>query len=714
MSSFAPTLKPVTGNVTDQSRNTLQRAYACIAGVLLMLGYASLAVAAGFTVENSDRNKLIEILDVLNGQGKAAVLYSTRPQRDQAHQSERCSLNVYLLELQRGLVVSRPVTVAENYCASVFTEAKLLSNGDVLLVAGDEVETWRPGNGKISQWSLGALDALAGKWSRVNESGAFIIADDAGQLVFTRNYHRKRGDKTSSSGLVAGFDSEGKIRWRLELHEPGVLLGIIDAWATPDGGALLHLVAHSMDDGAAIPGTEAPAGSMSISQNRLYRVLANGEMAAPIVIASFQMIDFSNPAAVPDMATDPEGFQAFLEGAGEQDKAAAWAAGDVVARPGTGDVMDVVLGAQSREARLLRIGRGGQVLLDADLTHIIEEEGLPRWVDFSSDTSRIFIFGSLGTRRNRLPQGYVSRIELPSGPALTRLAPLKEPGLKEAQAAGDEDRQYLEHNPSHQPQRVAMLADTPVTISLVWRSRRQAIQIDEIERQSVVYTEARDERRAAQAKEAKRAQRKADREAGKQSINREMAAAIGVSDEEYAAMSNSERKEAMVRSGDMAALMAAANQQAAAAMQQMQAQQSASGAAMTPEMTAALAQAQQAMASAGMTVPGVPSVSGNIQPAVKHGEVNDSTTGSMPENSVPLDVNLHGTIEYEHPDGSATTLVILDRQSGKELLRKYYADGSVYEYLDFGHYQLPLDRIGVILSDDSVGQLRDLTPIKVE
>ena len=700
---------PFFDNVPARTRNVVVCACACMAGAVLVTGIPSLALAAGFTVENADRNKVIEVLDILNGSDKSSVLYSTRPQIDQAHRSERCALNVYLLKLRRGLPVAMPITVAENYCASSFAEARLLSNGDVLLVAGDEVENWRGGAGKTGQWSLGSVDALRGHWNDVNASGAFIDTDPEGRLVFTRNYYRKRGDKTSPSGLVAGLDTKGKIRWRLELIEPGVSLDIMDAWATPDGGALLHLVARSMDDGAAIPGADSPAGSLVISQNRLYRVSAGGEMSAPVVIASFQVMDFSNPAAVPDMATDPEGFQAFLQGAGDQTVTDAWAAGDVMARSGPGESMDVMLGAGSREARLLRVGKRGEVLLDTDLTPVMEEEGLSRWVDFSSDTNRILLFGSLGTRGNRLPQGYVSRIELPSGPALTRLAPLDELGLKEAQAAGDEDLQYLEHNPSQQPQRVALLGDSPLTISLVRRSRRQAIQIDEIDDQSLVYTEARDERRAAQAKKDQRAQRKAHREASQQAMNSEMAAAIGASEEEYAAMSNKERKEAMVRDGDMDAVMAAAMKQAEAAMQQFQAQQGANGAAMSPEMAAAIAQAQQALANAGMAMPGAPAGFGNVP-----SKAQDAAPGVAPENALQLDSNLHGTIEYEHPDGSAMSLAILDRQSGENLFRKDYSDGSVYEYLDFGRYQLPLDRIAVVLSDAGNRKLLELTPLKAE
>jgi len=681
---------------------------ACIGLVLFLLVLIgpSMALAGGITVENQDRNKLIEILDVSSGESDAIVLYSTRPQRGQPHSSERCTTNFYLLRLSRGLRGVQPSLLAENQCARGAGNASLLANGDMLLLAGDQVETWRLGEGRVSQWSFGAVDVLQGRWNELNGDGAAVDVGTDGNLVFAKGYYRKRNDSQTPSGMVVGLDSEGKTRWRLELNEPGVLLGILEAWVTPDGGALLHLLARSMDDGTAIPGADAPEGSLVISQNRLYRLSASGEPTAPIVIASFQMMDFSNPVAAPDMATDPEGFQAFLEGSTDQTRTDAWAAGDVIARPGPNGAMDVLLGARSREARMLRVGKRGEVLLDADLTTVMEQEGLPPWVDFSIDNNDVMLFGSLGTRQNRLPQGYVSRIELPDGPAVTRLAPMSELGLEEARAAGDEELQYLENNPSQQPQRLTLLGDHPVTISLVWRSRRQVIQIDEIDEQSLVYTEARDERTARQAKEVQRAQRKADRESSQQAMSSEMAEAIGVSEEEYAAMSNQERKEAMVRNGDMEAVMAAAMKQAEAAMQQISAQQGANGAAMTPEMAAAMAQAQQAMAAAGMTMPGAS--------AANPAGSSDATRGVVAEHALLLDSNLHGTLEFEHPDGLATTLFILDRQSGDELFRKDYEDGSVYEYLDFNRYQLPLNQIAVVLSDADERKLRELTPVTTE
>jgi hypothetical protein len=183
-------------------------------------------------------------------------------------------------------------------------------------------------------------------------------------------------------------------------------------------------------------------------------------------------------------------------------------------------------------------------------------------------------------------------------------------------------------------------------------------------------------------------------------------------------MSSRDRKEAMVRTGDTEAMMAAAMKQAEAAMQQMQ---GVNGAAMTPEMAAAMAQVQQAMAGAGMTSPGPAAAkpAGSDSPGPDSSGPDSSgpdSSGSKvaAENALPLDANLRGTIEYEHPEGAPTTLVILDRQSGKELFRKEFDDGSVYEYVDFGRYQLPLNQITVVLSDAGSRTLRELAPVMAE
>jgi hypothetical protein len=678
------------------------------------------ASAAGLTIENTDRNKGIKIVDARTDDSGARILYVTQPAQGQGHQSEKCTVNFYVLGTGPALSGFQPDLLVENYCGYFGMSGHLLANGDVLIIAGSRVETWRSGTGKIDGWQMGSLEPL-GRLGTGPDAFSNLQLDVAGNgdVILASLFPRARNDTTSPSGIVMRVSRQGQAVWTAELNEPGVLLSVINVWAEEGGGAWLHVSARAME-GTSLPGVEAPAGAQIVGQNRLYRIDAGGELAATLVLATDQMQDFSAPpAAMPDPGKDPEAFQAALQAvltqSEELNQGKFFGYGDIAGHVRSDGGLDLLAGRRADEAELIRLDADGEVLSRTSLSEVMTAEGLREWIDFSIVGGQVVLYGTLGTRKNRLPQGYLSWIDLDSGGVITRLIPLSELGLEEARNAGDEDMQYLENNPAQQGELLTSLSGQPLAVSLVYRSRRQAIQLDEGTDQLLVYTEARDERRAQADKEEKRAQRNAARDAQKDAMNSEMAAAIGVSDEEYAAMSSKERKEAMVRGGDINAMMAAAMKQAELAQQQMAASQGAGGqaatAGMTPEMAAAMAQAQQAMADAGMTMP-ESSATSPAAPSSKNAAGSTSATADMTaENSFPIDSNGRGILEYEHPEGLATTLVIRDRESGAELLRKDYPDGSVYEYLDFGRYQTPLQRIAVTILDGNDETLLELTPV---
>ena len=386
----------------------------------------------------------------------------------------------------------------------------------------------------------------------------------------------------------------------------------------------------------------------------------------------------------------------------------------------------MLIGRSSRKTRFLRIGPDGSVILDSSLDKTMAEEGLTKWTDFSSSQNQLILFGALGTRKDQLNQGFVSRIDIPDGDIVTRLAPLSQLGLKAAKNSSDEGSANLEHYPAHRPQMLTSLAGKPLTVSLIYQSRREALQLDESTKKLAIYTEARDERRARADKKAQRKQRKADRKKRKQQLSSDMAGAVGMSPEEYAALSNKERKNAMIRYGDMNAMMGIIAKQSQMAQKEMAKQQAGGMPTMPqgmpqgipPEMAAAMKQAQQAMAKAGMTLPNIPNVS-NMQktpstpdaPAAASGFASDSVADTTASNKIlKVDAGKRGFIEFENPDNKFTTLVILDRQTGKELLKKKYSDGVIYEYLDFNRFNLPLARISVFFKDASGQTLKELTP----
>ena len=65
----------------------------------------------------------------------------------------------------------------------------------------------------------------------------------------------------------------------------------------------------------------------------------------------------------------------------------------------------------------------------------------------------------------------------------------------------------------------------------------------------------------------------------------------------------------------------------------------------------------------------------------------------------------------EHPDSNLTSLLILDRQTGKELLKKEYTDGVIYEYMDFSRFNTPLGQITVLIKGSGGQVLKELTPV---
>jgi len=334
-------------------------------------------------------------------------------------------------------------------------------------------------------------------------------------------------------------------------------------------------------------------------------------------------------------------------------------------------------------------------------------------------------------------QNIVSWIDLNTGTPTARMIPLDKQYLEAALNAGDEGQQYLDGQPGSEPELLTTLGGKPLVVSVGWISHRQVLRLNEADEQLMAYTEAFDEKQAKLAKKASRTQRKANREASKQRLNADMAAAVGMTPEEYAALSNKERKEAMVRSGDMDAMMAAMTkqaqelQQAQGYQQSLSTQQAATPQDMNAQMASAMAEMQEKMAndpnmtpemraqmsammgqmgqSPGGQVTGTPGLPGAQSPVAP--AQNVTVEAEVSENTLKVDSGKRGFIEYENKDGRPVTLLIFNRQTGEELLKKDYPDGVIYEYIDFSRFNLPLQHIGVIYRDVAGMILKDLTPV---
>jgi len=480
-------------NITVTAMHLLTRAIQVTSSLLLLIAAPTAIRAAGITLTSTDRNLGIQIQDALPGDRGTRLLYRTSPDEAQAHVRDRCTANFYLLDLQPGLPAASPQLLAENFCGYGLMSGTLLANGDVLIIAGDQVESWRPGSGKVNAWKFSDVGSLSGIWKEINAGAAALDVSRNGNIVMARDLPRQRNDTAMPSAVVIGLSVDGARQWQFELQAPGVLLGVSNIWATGDDGALLHATARPMSE-PHLPDTQAPPGATITHQDRLYRISATGELSAAIVIASATMPDFTNPVPLPDVTRDPSGFQAALER--QQTLSNLEAVDQIAAHPHSDGRTDVLIrrgsNAESRKgSTLYRVGSDGKVAMEISLEKAITGEGLRTWTDFSADDNQVVLYGAVGTRQNRLPQGFLSRIVLANGQVVTHLAPLDELGLEAAKGAADEQVQFLEHHPAQQPVLLTRLGERPLMISLIRRSRRAAIQIDEGTDQLAVFTEAR-------------------------------------------------------------------------------------------------------------------------------------------------------------------------------------------------------------------------------
>jgi hypothetical protein len=153
--------------------------------------------------------------------------------------------------------------------------------------------------------------------------------------------------------------------------------------------------------------------------------------------------------------------------------------GQIVGHARDDGSVDLLLGRGTRKARLVRIDKTGHKVLDRTLTDAMRTREHP-WQDGYATDQAVFLFGAIGLKATRLPQGFVRRFDLKTGSLETRLAPLVGPGLEASIAARDEERQHLEDDPAQDPQILARIADSPLMISSVNRSGRRALQLTEV------------------------------------------------------------------------------------------------------------------------------------------------------------------------------------------------------------------------------------------
>jgi hypothetical protein len=697
----------------------------------LMVLFSTNPIAAGNTLIPNDSNSRIVVENAVVKGNKTTVFFYTYPDLGDPNSGKSCPLNYYSATFQPGLTSARTDVVARGVCgAGLFQKSRLLDNGDALIIVRDRLERWRAGE-QINSRTFSSIDAVSklgvttdmtgGQFYDISPNGDVVLLIRSGDSTYDRDEYR------GSSMVMTGLKPDGGRSWEERFSGDPTLITVKQVWAAPGGSALLYM--SSLANGLA----DAASQLHFISTNGSRKSIELNQIGEPVDMESLGNMSQQEVQALfaQQRNSKPESIKKL----------------DAVARADGG--FDVLFhregGEEGREGFFLyRVEPDGSLISEIALGNRIKEHGLERWFDFYVDGGQLVLLSrvfatqqGVQAKRKGWAQNVVSWIDLDTGMPVSRLIPLDSRYLEAAMNAGDEQRQYLDGLPGGEPALLTTLGGVPLSVSVGSISKRPALRINEATDQLMAYTEAHDKKQAKIAKEESRKQRKADREARQHKMNAEMAAAVGMTPEEYAALSNKERKEAMVRNGDMDAMMAAAMkqaqdvQQAQEALEGMSNQQAAMPPDMNAQMASAMAEMEEKMAndpnmtpqmraqmsammgqmgqSPGGQVTGSPGLPGAQSPVAPAQNVTGEA--DVPENTLKVDSGKRGFIEYQNKDGRFITLLIFNRQTGEELLKKDYPDGVIYEYVDFNRFNLPLQHIGVIYREVAGLVLEDLTPV---
>jgi hypothetical protein len=727
--SFSRFVKVVENQCQEISRvrvpSTIRLA-AILAPLLLASAPYGQADSAAFPSPDSNSRVVVENA-VVKG-NETTVLFYTHPDLGDPLSGKPCPLNFYTAKLRPGLVDARANPVAQGVCGNATVEGRLLDNGDVLIVAMDRLERWRGGK-RVANQAFGGLDATKGLGVDSSVGGQLYDITPQGRVVASipAGGSMQRAVAEGSTVLV-GLDPGGQLGWQHEFTLSGKTASVGGLWAANDGSALIRVSAFA-------------EGSMAM-QEHLFLVDNKGQRREEIHVAREESPDME--AFMQTAQATPEAAMAMLNG-GISERIDR-----MVVAPRAGGGFNVLLKRKGESGGrqghwLLDIGADGLLLSERSIDEPVTMHGLGDWYDFQLAGNELVLFSrasasqpGVQAKRKTHMQGLVSRIDLQSGHVIARRVPLDERYLAAAMSAGDEEVQYLDNLPGGKPALLTTLGGQPLAVSIGWLQRKQGLRLDAEADDWLVFTDAVDQRNAAQAKAAAREQRKSQRENFKAGMNADLAASVGMSPEQFAALSRKEQKEILVRQGDLDAINAAAMQRArqvsaappegtaaapampqsdysqlAAAIAEAE-QQAAAGTgnpAVDAQIAAAMAQLR-AMQGAGGTVPGMPPGTTPGMAATAPAVDTQAADAAVPsDKALPVNANLQGFIEFENRDGRLATLLIYDRQTGEELLSKSYDDGVIYEYVDFGRYDRPLAQLGVMYRDISGLVLKDLTPV---
>jgi len=704
-----------------QSADRRSLFFGAVISIGLLLGSEN-TIASGQILVPPDSNSRITVENAVIDGDATTVFFYTSPYLGDPNAGKECPLNFYSVTLRPGLPEANAKLVAKNVCSGIMSKGGLLDNGDALILARDRLERWRDGE-RLSSQEFSSIEATEKLRVTTDDSGGqfYAISPDGSLALAMPVTGYISGNYPDSTLVFSSLKPNGELRWEKKFSDSMAMAGGFVLWASEGGGALLRM--DTPKEGSMVAGSETSllmiSGAGSDTRIRL------SEAAAPFDLASIKT---------------QEDMQKFNE---YRDQNRSESIETLNVKPRQDGGFDVLFqresGSGDRQGYfLLQIGPGGDIISETSLGSVLSDHGLDKWVDFYVEGDQLILLGrvmatqhGVQAKRKKYMQNLVSEVPLNGGAPVSRLIPLDKRYLEAAMNAGDAEIQYLDGLPGGDPVLLTTLGSKPLDVSVGWIAKRQVLRLNEVSELLMVFTEAYEEKQAKLAKEESRKQRKAERETRKQQMNADMAAAVGMTPEEYAALSNRERKEAMVRHGDLDAMQAAAEKQASAALQGLSAQQPAMPQDVNAQIAAAMAQAQEQMANDPNMTPEMRAQMAAIMAQMGQGASGQATAPptipatqlqaapaqdasrekTLPENALKVDSGKRGFIEYENKDGRLITLLIFNRKTGEELLKKDYPDGVIYEYIDFSRFGLPLAQIGVIYREVAGIILEDLTPV---
>lgn len=693
--------------------------------MVFFLAFSLPAFAAGGVIVPGDSNSGMTVENAIVRGKETTIFFLTFPQRGDPDYGKACTFNYYTATLRAGLPSTAATSVGQGVCAGYFQKSRLLDDGTAVIITGDHVEWWKSGK-KTRSRAFSSMDAVSKLGVSTGMTGAqlYAIGPDGGFVVMVqvgdRGYDREEyGDMPN---VVVSVNPDGSRRWEKRLGNLMSNTTPNQLWAANDGGALLHLTV---------------AGSPGSQGEQLRFISARGTET------TLTIVRMPKTPSVEEMTTMSQ--QELQEYLGQQQKSSRpERLKKLGATPREGGGFDVLYtrerGEEGREGTfLMSIGPDGSVLSEVSLGSVLEDHGLERWSHLYLEGGELLLLGQVlatqqgvNSKRKTWMQTAVSRIDARSGQVDARLMPLDRRYLEAAMNAGDAGMQYLQNLPGGKPALLTRLGGKPLAVSIGMLSKHPVVRVNEFDDQLVAYTEVSDNKRAQRATAEVSRQRNAEREARMQRMEAGRAKAAGMTVEEFNALSKDEQREALIRSGNYAQLMDMASQEAQRATAQERARgggaspaQAGSPQGMNAQMAAMMAQAQAQMANNPNVTP---EMRARMDAMIRMGQAPPGQTAMAPaeaaaapaaskaagttsQHVLKLDSGKKTFIEYENAGGGPVTLLISDRRSGKELLRREYEDGVIYEYVNFGRFDLPLEQIRVVYRESSGKVLEDLTPM---